>query len=144
VAVALDKAGARFQGVRVRLALACLAGVLVYPVVSWLARLALTVLTLPVAGVARDAALRLPPRAMRVGGGAVCGAVGMLGAQWLAGALGWRGAWVLPGLLLTFVAFAHVPGLRRLAGGPQARDEALGFAGEALGVVAVALARWPW
>ncbi len=127
-----------------RLAAALAAAVIAYPVISWFVRLALTVATLPLAGRVRDSSPRFALPTIRVVCGLVCGGAGVFGAAWIARRLGASATWALPALLLAYVAFAHLPGLRRLAGGPQVGGEALGFAGEALGVVAAAVARWPW
>jgi len=120
----------------VRLVIGCVVGVLVYPAASWLVRLALTVLTLPLAGVAREAESRRAARALRLVGGAICGAAGLLVSRLVAARVASPPAWLLAGLLAAYVAFAHVPGLVRLAGGPQASDEALSFIGEEVGLVA--------
>jgi len=138
--IRLDKAGARSQGSDVRVAVACLIGLLVYPVASWLVRLAVTVLTLPFAGMVREAESRLASRLLRLVGGAICGAAGLVVSHLTAARLGAPGAWPLAALLAAFVAFAHVPWLRRLAGGPQAGDEALSFVGEEFGLLASVLA----
>ncbi|MFI5143868.1 MAG: hypothetical protein ACHQQS_15985 [Thermoanaerobaculales bacterium] len=123
-----------------RLVIGCLAGLIAYPVASWLVRLAVTVLTLPLAGVVREAESRLASRVLRVAGGAICGGGGLVISCLVLALLGAPRSWLLPGLIVAYVAFAHVPGLRRLAGGPQVGDEALSFIGEELGVVAAAIA----
>ena len=127
-----------------RLAIGCLVGVLVYPVASWLVRLAVTVLTLPLAGVMREAESRPAARALRLVGGAICGAAGVLISRLAAAVAGAPPMWLLAGLLAAYVAVAHVPGLRRLRGGPQAGDEELSFVGEEFGLVASALALILW
>ena len=122
-----------------RLAAACLAALVVYPVASWLTRMAITVLTLPVSGLVRDSQSRFVLHVLRVASGITCGVAGFLVADWLMGRIGARSLAVLAALLVAFVAFAHVPGIRRLRGGPQVGGEVLSFIGEELGVVAGAL-----
>jgi len=135
----IDKAAPGPQGTDVRIAIAYLAGLVAFPVASWLARMAVTVATLPLAGVVRDSQSRAALRALRVGSGIVCGAAGFLAAARVSAWLGASATVWLACLLGAYLVFAHVPGLRRLAGGPQVGDESLSFAGEELGLVAGAL-----
>jgi hypothetical protein len=120
------------------MALAWVAALAAYPVGAWFTRLFLTVVTMPLAGVARDARSSLLVRTIRFLGGAASGVGGFGVAGWTFGLFGPHAPVVLPALLLGLVAAAHVPGLRRLAGGPQLAEEAFSFAGEEMGLLAAA------
>jgi hypothetical protein len=122
----------------VRIVLACLAALVAYPIASWLTRLLVTVATLPLAGWARDAGSAALMRAIRLIGGAACGAGGFAAASWAAASLGMR-AWPwLAAALVALVAVAHASGIRRLRGGPQVAEEMFGWTGEELGLVVAA------
>jgi hypothetical protein len=120
----------------VLIAVAWLAALAAYPVGSLLVRLFVTVATLPLVGLVRDASSIALVRATRVIGGGVCGVGGFALAWWAHGLFGVRASLILAVVLVVLVALAHGRGLRRLAGGPQLAEEAFSFAGEELGLLA--------
>jgi hypothetical protein len=126
----------------VETALAWLAALVTYPVGSWFTRLFLTVATLPVAGPVRDAKSLPLVRAIRLIGGVVSGAGGFVLAWWASTRLGLHAPLLVAAALVVLVSAVHLPGLRRVAGGPQLAEEAFAFAGEQVGLVAAAACRF--
>ncbi len=122
-------------------AAAWLAALVAYPVASWLTRLVLMVVTLPLAGPVRDARSVGLLRGIRLLGAAITGAGGFAAAAWISASLGGHAWSLLAAVLVVLVAIAHGRGLRRLAGGPQLREELFAFAGEEAGLIAVAAYR---
>ncbi len=119
-----------------RILLAWLAGLVTYPAVSWCVRFVVTVATLP-AGAALPTPRPLPLlRLVRTVGGLACGFGGYLAAVWVLTRLGQSAPLLLGAALALVVGVVHGVGLRRLAGGPQAREELFSLIGEEVGLFA--------
>jgi len=116
--------------------LALLAALLSYLVAGWLVRFLLTVLTLPLAGLLRTPRPLPTLRAIRLLGSAACGLGGFLAAVWVSERIGLHAPVFLGFVVVVASAAIQGWGLRRLAGGPQFREELFSLVGEELGVLA--------
>lgn len=116
--------------------MAWLAALVTYPVVVWLIRFFLTVLTLPLAGLVRSPRPLPTLRATRLVASAACGLGGFLAAAWVVARFGQHAPLLLGALLVAGTGAAHGWGLRRLAGGPQFAEELFTLIGEELGLLA--------
>jgi hypothetical protein len=123
----------------VRLFLAMAAAVLLYAVVGWLVRVAVTAGTAPVARLKALNSSSGALRTLRVAVGFLCGFGALAAAAKVLALLAPAPALALPGVVAVLVGVTHLYWGLPFRGTPQFADDLFSLVGEEAGVIAAAL-----
>jgi hypothetical protein len=117
--------------------LSFVAGLAAAPVAALVVRVALSVLTMPLARLEAVDRSKTALRALRLVVGAACGASALLASRWVVVALGGVPGVALSLAVAVMTAAFQVSTARQFVGTPQFVDEMFWLAGEELGIAAV-------
>jgi hypothetical protein len=114
-------------------------GLAIAPVAALVVRVALSVLTMPLARLEAVDRSKTALRALRLVVGVACGASAVLASRWVVVALGGVPGVALSVAVAVMTAAFHLVAARQFVGTSQLIDEMFWLVGEELGIAAVAV-----